>query len=334
MLRKNIVLLMLLIPATIIGISACRQKKEPVIKKEADIPETSASSVKPKWIIPDTGELANTEEGALIKYGRNLIVNTSFYFGPKGTIAHKSNGLNCQNCHLDAGTKLFGNNFSLVATSYPKYKERSASVETIVKKIEDCFERSLNGKAIDSNSREMKAFVAYLRWIGKNVPKNVKPEGSGIEELSFLNKAADTVKGRMVYALKCQSCHGKNGEGVLNAAGTAYTYPALWGMHSYNIGASIYRVSKFASYVKNNMPFGSSYNKQQLSNEDAWNVAAFVNSQPHPFKDISKDWPKIASKPYDYPFGPYDDNVFTKEQRKYGPFAPIKNYYAALAKKK
>src|SRR5690349_81098 len=107
--RKNIILLMLLISATVINIPACHQRKEPVTKKEADASATSASSAKPKWIIPDTTELANTEEDALIKYGRSLIVNTSFYFGPKGIIANKSNGLNCQNCHLDAGTRLFGN---------------------------------------------------------------------------------------------------------------------------------------------------------------------------------------------------------------------------------
>ena len=332
--RKLNLLLPLIIIAAIL-IAAYFFKDKPAAKNNvtSSVPAAPASS-KIKWTIPDTAELANTEEGALIKYGRSLIVNTSLYFGPKGTIAHKSNGLNCQNCHLDAGTKLFGNNFSLVASSYPKYKERSGSIETVVKKVQDCFERSLNGQTIDSNSREMKAFVAYLQWIGKNVPKNAKPEGSGIEELPFLNRAADTAKGRIVYVAKCQTCHGKNGEGVLNAAGTAYTYPALWGMHSYNIGASIYRVSKFAGYVKNNMPFGADHNKEQLSNEDAWDVAAFVNSQPHPFKNISKDWPKIAAKPYDYPYGPYADNLFTSVQRKYGPYTPIKDYYAALTAKK
>ena len=325
---------MLPVSVAIIGVSACLQKNKPVIKNTNNVPAAGASSAKPKWIIPDTSELASTEEGRLIKYGRNLIVNTSYYFGPKGIIAHKSNGLNCQNCHLDAGTKLFGNNFSLVSTGYPRYKERSGTVETVVKKVQDCFERSLNGKTIDSNSREMKAFVAYLQWIGKNVKKQTPPEGSGIEELPFLNRAADTAKGRIVYISKCQSCHGKNGEGVLTATGTAYTYPALWGLHSYNIGASLYRISKFAGYVKNNMPFGASHAKEQLNNEEAWDVAAYVNSQPHPYKNISKDWPKIASKPYDFPYGPYADNLFTAAQRKYGPFEPIKNYYTSMAKKK
>jgi thiosulfate dehydrogenase len=287
---------------------------------------------KKEWVIPDSAEL-NGDYGALVKYGRALVANTGYYFGPGGIVAHKSNGMNCQNCHTNAGTRLFGNNFSLTASGYPRFKERSGTVETIVKKVEDCFERSLNGSKIDSTSREMKAFVAYLQWIGKNVKKGAKPTGSGIEELTFLNRAADTGKGRMVYAAKCQTCHGKNGEGKLNVAGNGYTYPPLWGDHSYNIGASIYRLSKFAGYVSNNMPFGADHKNKQLSDEQAWDVAAYVNSQPHPFKNTHGDWPNLSTKAIDVPFGPYADNQFSEHQHKYGPFGPIKKYYASLQKK-
>jgi thiosulfate dehydrogenase len=330
MLRNANIIFAAIAVAIVMGIVACSSKDKSDVSKNS----ISSAPAKPQWVIPDTNQIANTEDAKLIKYGRLLIVNTSYYLGPKGVIAHKSNGLNCQNCHLNAGTKLFGNNFSLTATGYPRFKERSGTIETVVKKVEDCFERSLDGKKIDSNGREMKAFVAYLEWVGKNVKKGTKPEGSGIEELPFLNRAADTAKGRIVYISKCKTCHGKNGEGILNVAGTAYTYPSLWGEHSYNIGASIYRVSKFAGYVKNNMPFGADYKNKQLTNEEAWDVAAFVNSQYHPFKNINGDWPKLTTKPYDNPFGPFAENLFTKDQHKYGPYEPIKKYYASLTKKK
>ncbi|HEY9004185.1 MAG TPA: c-type cytochrome [Mucilaginibacter sp.] len=320
--------LILLIAAITVAVSmiACEKHDKNVATTKEVKP------VKPKWIIPDTSEITDPEEAKLIKYGRSLIINTSYYFGPRGVIAHKSNGLNCQNCHLNAGTKLDGNNFSLTAVGYPRFKERSGSVETIVKKVEDCFERSLSGSRIDSNSREMKAFVTYLTWIGKNVKKGTKPVGSGIEELAFLDRPADTAIGRAVYVSKCRVCHGKNGEGLLNASGTAYTYPPLWGEHSYNIGASIYRLSKFAGFVKHNMPYNADKNAQ-LTTDQAWDVAAFVNSQPHPYKNMNTDWPKLATKPYDYPFGPYADSQFSKDQRKYGPFGPIKKYYPGLGKR-
>jgi len=330
MFKKREIVLAALILLVVTAIAACvHEDNKEALKKPA-----ASKTAQPQWIIPDTNALANSDDGKLIKYGRSLVVNTSYYFGPKGVIAHKSNGMNCQNCHLNAGTKLFGNNFSLTATGYPRFKDRSGTVETIVKKVEDCFERSLNGSKIDSTSREMKAFVAYLEWIGKNVKKGTKPAGSGIEEPPFLKRAADTAKGRIVFVAKCQVCHGKDGQGLFNPARTAYTYPPLWGEYSYNIGASIYRLSKFAGYIRNNMPYGTDYKSRKLTDEETWDVAAFVNSQPHPFKDISADWPKLSSKPYDQPFGPYADTLFSANQRKYGPFGPIKKYYAALSKKK
>src|SRR5476651_2584074 len=70
---------------------------------------TGLATKRPQWVVPDTNELANIKDGQLIKYGRSLIINTSYYLGPKGVIAHKSNGINCQSCHLNAGTKFLGN---------------------------------------------------------------------------------------------------------------------------------------------------------------------------------------------------------------------------------
>ena len=56
-----------------------------------------------------------------------------------------------------------------------------------------------------------------------------------------------------------------------------------------------------------------------LTDEEAWDVAAFVNSQPRPAKVFKEDWPNISLKPFDHPFGPYTDS-FSEQQHKYGPF--------------
>ena len=274
------------------------------------------------WSAPDLASIANEKNTELITYGRELIIQTANYLGPKGSVAQISNGMNCQNCHLDAGTKPFGNNYSGVASTYPKLRQRSGKIESIYKRVNDCFERSLNGTALDTNTKEMQAIKAYMVWLGKNVNKGEKPAGSGIKDLAYLNRAANPEKGKIVYLQKCKTCHNENGEGKLNADKLSYLYPPLWGEHSYNLGAGLYRLSRFAGYVKYNMPQGTNWENPQLSDEEAWDVAAFVNSQPRPKKDLHLDWPKITGKPIDYPFGPFADN-FTETQHKYGPFEPI-----------
>ena len=292
-------------------------------------PSTGISSVadadSSAWVGPGKYEVPiHTDSGRLIAYGRELIENTSKYLGPKGTVLQITNGMNCQNCHLSAGTVPWGNNYGAVSSMYPQFRARSGALETIVKRISDCMERSLNAeKAVDSASKEMQAIIAYMHWLGHEVPKNTRPKGSGIMLLPYLDRAADPEKGRAVYVNKCQRCHNPDGQGQKNADGSGYTYPPLWGPASYNTAAGLFRISRFAGYVKNNMPYGEvTYHSPQLTNEEAWDVAAFVNSQPRPTKKFKEDWPDISQKPIDHPFGPFADG-FTEEQHKYGPFKPI-----------
>ena len=284
------------------------------------------------WSKPDINSLGDSEKDKQIKYGRELIANTSFYLGPNGTVKRISNGMNCQNCHLDAGTKIFGNNYSAVASTYPKFRERSGAIESIYKRVNDCLERSLNGTAIDTASAEMHAIKAYILWLGKDAPKGKKIKGAGITELAYMSRAADTVRGHAIYMKACQSCHAAEGSGMMKADKSGYIYPPLWGEHSYNNGAGLYRLSRLAGYVKSNMPFGVQYYQPQLSDDEAWDAAAFINSQPRPAKDLSHDWPKLTGKPVDHPFGPYAD-TFSEAQHKYGPFAPIAQYKKEHGKK-
>ena len=293
-------------------------------KMDGNITSTDSTWVGPSLYIDHT---ALGEERELIIYGQGLIAHTSRYLGPKGSVAQITNGMNCQNCHLQAGAKAWGNNFAAVFSTYPKFRDRSGQIETIYKRVADCMERSLNGTAVDSNSREFKAIYAYIKWLGKDVQKNEQPIGSGIEKLLYLDRAADPKKGQIVYTAQCQTCHGANGEGQLAADALEYTYPPLWGPHSYNDGAGLYRLSNFAGYVKNNMPnLLTSHKNPTLTDEESWDIAAYVNSQSRPHKDQSKDWPKFEKKPLDFPFGPYAD-PFPESQHKFGPFKPIQKFY-------
>lgn len=257
--------------------------------------------------------------GDKIRYGYQLISNTAQFLGPKGSVLHITNGMNCQNCHLEAGTKPWGNNFGAVSSQYPKLRARSGKLESIEMRINDCLQRSLNGRPLDSLSKEMRAMVAYIHWLGKEVPKGERPKGTGIVDLPYLARAADPTKGYQNYFINCSKCHGMSGEGMPALNGIGFLYPPLWGNNSYNDGAGIFRLSRFAGFIKNNMPNTVNYHHPAISTEVAWDIAAYVNSQPRPHKDQSMDWPDISKKPVDCPIGPYSDS-FTEKQHKYGPF--------------
>lgn len=278
-----------------------------------------------EWKAPDTLSIPQNDTGNLIRYGRELVSNTGYYFGPSGKINHFANGMNCQNCHLDAGTKLYANPYNAVFSIYPKFRARSGSVEHLERRINDCMERSMNGRKLDSLSKEMRAMVAYINWVGKDVKKGVVPKGAAVVELPYLKRAADPMKGKIAFQTNCIKCHGMNGEGQLDSLNNSYyLYPPLWGTHSYNTAAGLYRLSRLAGFIKSNMPnLTSSFDKPTLTDEEAWDIAAFISSQPRPVKKIKKDWPDISKKPLDHPFGPYAD-IYTEQQHKYGPYEEIK----------
>ncbi len=154
------------------------------------------------WVAPDSGTIPHDDSGDLIRYGKKLISSTARYFGPRGSISHHANGMNCQNCHLKAGSQPWAGSFGSVASLFPRFSDRRGSPETINQRITDCFERSMNGRAPDSNSREMQAMKAYISWLGKDVERGKKPKGTGLEILPFINRAADPEKRQIIICLQ------------------------------------------------------------------------------------------------------------------------------------
>lgn len=325
---KRLINLMLLLIVIIIalplGYYLINMPKRPKLKLDdtAAVIAEVKTVVQEFWIAPDVSTITNAEQKAEVEYGKELIAHTAKYLGPNGSVKQISNGMNCQNCHLQAGTAVFGNNYGSVASLYPKFRARSGTEEGIEKRVNDCFERSLNGSALETESKELKAIVAYINFLGTNVKKGEKAKGSGFKDMAYLDRAANPVLGKAVYAGKCQSCHQADGLGVLNPDKSEYTFPPLWGKNSYNDGAGLYRISNLAKYVKNNMPMGASHESPILTDEEAWDVAAYINSQTRPHINVPKDWPDKSKKPIDHPFGPYSDK-FSEEQHKFGPFKPI-----------
>jgi thiosulfate dehydrogenase len=95
------------------------------------------------------------------------------------------------------------------------------------------------------------------------------------------------------------------------------------------------RLITLTDFLHSNMPHGADYRNPMLTREEAWDVAAYVESQVRPHKsglesDFSSD---LLDKPVDAAYGPYAD-TFPDAQHKYGPFAPILAEIARLKAEK
>jgi thiosulfate dehydrogenase len=122
------------------------------------------------------------------------------------------------------------------------------------------------------------------------------------------------------------SRRGRQGKRAEPDSDKFYEFPPVWGPDSYNTGAGMHRLLVAARFIRFNMPFGTSFEDPVIGEEDAYDVAAFINSQPRPVKpNLEHDFPDRARKPLDAPFPPWDDH-FSAEQHKYGPFQPMIDY--------
>ncbi|HCL83247.1 MAG TPA: cytochrome C, partial [Chitinophagaceae bacterium] len=176
-----ILFLILIILITIDGIIGYQKRKS---EDEAITAFLKAEPVDTVWRGWNQYQIPTySDSGKLIWYGRELIANTSYYLGPKGIVSHITNGMNCQNCHLDAGTVPYGNNFGKTYSTYPQFRARNNNIQSVYDRINDCLERSLNGKPMDSSTHEMQAMYAYIQWLGNDVPKGDAPGGTGIPKL-------------------------------------------------------------------------------------------------------------------------------------------------------
>jgi thiosulfate dehydrogenase len=197
--------------------------------------------------------------------------------------------------------------------------------------------RSMNGRPLPHASPEMRAIIAYLDFLSLGVRKGEKLSGLGSGTMAELDRAADPARGRAIYQRLCESCHNVDGSGVrrsIPGVDLGYAVPPLWGDDSFNDGAGMARLITAANFIHFNMPNGVDYLHPQLSPEDAWDVAAYMESQPRPRKEgAGKDYPDLLRKPVDAPYGPYADG-FSEQQHKYGPFAPIREKLKQLAKEK
>jgi thiosulfate dehydrogenase len=237
------------------------------VKTVAATPLPSSHFVPPADANMPDGELGNT-----IRLGQNIFVHTQDY--AKGLVG---NGLNCVNCHLDAGRKADSAPLWAAYVMFPAYRDKNKKVNSYEDRLAGCFRFSMNGTAPEYNSKEMIALTAYSYWLATGAPTGVELAGRGYPKLAAPPLKADVTRGAQVYQANCAICHAANGLGT--QVNGSYAFPPLWGKDSYNSGAGMHSDKNAAAFIKANMPLGKG---NSLSAQQAWDVAAFVNSHARP----------------------------------------------------
>ena len=244
------------------------------------------STVNALFAPPSPETIPGDLRGEHIRLGYKMIIDTQEY-GKR----YVGNALNCTNCHLDAGLNPNSASFVGISILYPQYRERAGRQMTLADRINECFERSMNGKPLPPDSVKLTGIVAYIEWLSQNMPPGSAVPWRGIPRLTSTHQL-DPLNGKKVYEKKCLFCHGSEGQGTLAA-------PPLWGPRSYNIGAGMARISVAAAFIKANMPRGWGWT---VTDDEAVDAAAYINTQPRPdFPDKIHDWPK-GGKPADAPY--------------------------------
>lgn len=194
------------------------------------------------------------------------IMNETKKYAPE----YVGNDLTCSNCHFEGGRSL--NSISLVGVgaTYPRFRSRQDYTVDLAMRVQDCFQRSMNGVAPPLDSQVMQSLLVYMQWISKGIPIYAKLPWVMPAKLDNAHQP-DPADGAKVYRDVCAKCHGDEGQGT-------HIAPALWGDGSYNDGAGMHRVTTFSVFTWRFMP----KNAPSLTQEQALDVAVFVNSKPRP----------------------------------------------------
>lgn len=285
---------------------------EPLPDSQAELPATPKKDGQ-QYVVPRP--LTSIPDGAFgdkVRQGYKLFVNSQ-----QLRDQYVGNNLNCANCHMDAGRKAHASPLWAAYFAYPAFRKKNDRVNSYEERIQGCIEYSMNGQPPASGSDELVALSAYSYWLGMSGIMDMAGVSAAVPELSDAEllkggkredfpfpdavknamsiderarlpgrhypsipkpqQAYSPERGLKVYQAHCQSCHGEDGQGHETAG--VYSLPPLWGPQSYNWGAGMHRVNTAAYFIYENMPLGKSV---QLTNQQAWDVAAYINSQERP----------------------------------------------------
>jgi thiosulfate dehydrogenase len=236
---------------------------------------------------PAHGTAPEGKMGDMVRLGEAMFRATSTHPVSARYVGNKQA---CSGCHLDAGR--LANSAPMWASwvAYPAYREKNHRVNTFIERVQGCFTYSMNaqdsavGHAPEADSEVMLGLVSYVYWLATGAPTgDQRMAGRGYPSLAEPAAGFDPTRGARVYAESCAVCHGDNGAG--QAADGQIVFPPLWGPDSYNWGAGMHNIRTAAAFIRFNMPFGLAepvQRKAVLGDQQAWDVAAYINSQERP----------------------------------------------------
>lgn len=231
------------------------------------------------FVPPSDDEIPKGPVGDAIKRGRDIFIDTG-----KHASNYVGNSMACAQCHLDAGRRENSAPMWAAYVQYPKFRAKNNKINTLEERIAGCFTYSMNaqasvaGKAPPAGDDIYKELMTYMYWLADGAPTGENMRGGGYIKVALPKDGYDLKRGAGVYAQNCALCHGANGEGRKEADGTV-RFPPLWGPESYNWGAGMARIDTAAGFIKANMPLSKPYS---LSDQEAWDVAAYIDSHERP----------------------------------------------------
>jgi thiosulfate dehydrogenase len=244
-------------------------------------PATTASenATPASFAPPPLSDIPTGSEGEAIKRGMALFEDPRTNAGQ-----FVGNSLACKNCHLDSGRRAGSSPMWAAWVSYPQFRNKTGTINTMEDRIKQCFRFSINapnspsGGPPPDGSAVYADMESYFHWLAKGAPTGTKMHGAGYPTPPLPQGGYDPGRGAQVFAARCTGCHGSDGQGARQADGKVI-YPPLWGPRSYNWGAGMARVDLAAGFIRANMPFDQ---PGTLTDEQAWDVAAFMDSHERP----------------------------------------------------
>ena len=166
----------------------------------------------------------------------------------------------------------------------------------------------MNGTKSVVNTKVGIAVESYITWLSTGMPVKMSTKAPRTPlkiEMWSKNKKKFTAlfkkathqnyeNGKVLYAKKCASCHGNNGQ-------AESTFPPLCGNESYTADGSMAKLPNAATWIQDNMPL----NNAHLTDEETIEITLYINAQQRPnyqgisvednFKKLGLDLEKIKN---------------------------------------